>query len=188
MTGSPDLEAIHRAQRDAERLYARAEIELALDRTAAAIAARLGGINPLLLVVMHGGVVFAGHLLTRLPFPLQVDYVHVTRYHGGTEGSDLHWLRPPPDLLAGRTVLLLDDILDQGTTLAALVARCRTNGATGVYTAVLVEKDIARLSGPAHADFAALHAGNRYLFGWGMDYHHYLRNADGIYAVREDQR
>jgi len=188
MTDGLDLGAIRRVQQDAERLYARPEIELALDRTAAAISTRLGGINPLLLVVMHGGVVFAGHLLTRLTFPLQVDYVHVTRYHGGTEGRDLHWLRAPPDLLAGRTVLLVDDILDQGATLAAIVARCKSNGAAAVHTAVLVEKDITRQHGLAHADFAALHAGDRYLFGWGMDYHHYLRNADGIYAVREDQR
>ncbi len=188
MTDGTDLETIRRVQKDAERLYARAEIELAVDRAVAAISARLGGTNPLLLVVMQGGVVFAGHLLTRLTFPLQVDYVHVTRYHGGTEGRDLHWLRPPPDLLRGRTVLLVDDILDQGTTLAMIAERCKSNGAAAVYTAVLVEKDIARQRGPAHADFAALHAPDRYLFGWGMDYHHYLRNADGIYAVREDDR
>ena len=170
--------------RSADQLYSREEVEATLDRMAAEITDRLGDSDPIVLCVMNGGLIPSGHLLTRLDFPLRVDYVHATRYRGEMSGRDLHWLRPPEELLEGREVLILDDILDEGITLAAIVEGCRSQGATGVYTAVLVQKQHARSNG-FKADFVGLKAEDRYLFGYGMDYKGYLRNVTGIYAVAD---
>lgn len=184
----PTIEHIRRIQNGAEQVFSRAEIEQALDRVAAAITARIGASDPLLLAVMLGGVVPLGVLLPRLAFPLQVDYVHATRYLGQTSGSELHWLRKPDSSLGDRTVLLVDDVLDKGITLAEIVAACRAAGAREVLSAVLVRKRMANRPGLEDADFVALEADDRYLFGWGMDYKSYLRNGEGIYALADRDR
>ncbi len=173
-----------RALEEADLIFTPGQIEEALDAMAEAISARLGDCDPLLLPVMHGGLVPAGQLLPRLRFPLRVDYIHATRYRERTYGTDLQWVRHPTEPLAGRHVLLIDDILDEGYTLAALIDWCRSQGATEVLTAVLVYKTHGRGAG-LKADFAGLAAPDRYLFGYGMDYGGYWRNAPGIYALAE---
>jgi hypoxanthine phosphoribosyltransferase len=114
---------------------------------------------------------------------LQIDYLHATRYQDNTQGSELEWHRLPALSLHEREVLILDDILDEGATLAAVVAHCRAQGAARVLTAVLVDKRHERKVPGIHADFVGLRAVDRYLYGYGMDYRGYLRNAAGIYAV-----
>ena len=168
----------------AERLFDIATVERAVDVMAAAITAKLHDRNPLLLTVMTGGIVPAAMLLQRLDFPLQVDYIHVTRYGDKTSGGDIDWVRPPPDV-AGRTVLLVDDLLDHGVTLQAAVERCLEHGAAAVLTAVLFVKQIENRRGLATTDFHALETSDRYLFGLGMDYKHYWRNGPGVFAVPE---
>lgn len=168
----------------AEQLYDLATVERAVDAMAAAITASLHDKNPLLLTVMTGGIVPAGMLLQRLDFPLQVDYIHVTRYGDKTSGGEISWVKPPPDV-AGRTVLLVDDLLDHGLTLQAAVDRCLEHGAAEVLTAVLLVKQIEQRSGLSSTDFHALETSDRYLFGLGMDYKHYWRNGPGVFAVRE---
>jgi hypoxanthine phosphoribosyltransferase len=133
---------------------------------------------------MTGGVVLLGGLLTRWSFPLEVDYLHATRYRGGTTGGDrIHWLVRPQNSLSGRTVVIVDDILDGGITLAAIQDFCRGEGAEAVVSIVLVDKANPERDPAINTDFAALKAPNRYLFGYGMDYHEYLRNAPGVFAV-----
>lgn len=176
-----------RVLNDAECLYAASEVEQALDSLAASITRELGDQDPLLLVVMTGGFIFAGQLLTRLDFPLQVDYLHATRYHSGTIGHDVQWRARPKLSLQGRHVLVLDDILDEGHTLAAVLEDCRQAGAATVRCAVLVEKHHERKFGGIHADFVGLDVEDKYVFGYGLDYHEYLRNVPGIYAVREPE-
>ena len=169
----------------ADRLYTSGEVEAALDRLGGALADRVGDRNPVMLCLMTGGLVVAGHLLTRLPFPLSVDYVHVTRYHGQTQGGVLSWLVEPNTPLQGRSVVLVDDILDEGYTLDAIVQYCRSQGAEEVVSAVLVDKAHHRRKPGVQADYAGLQVGDRYVFGYGMDYKGYWRNAAGIYAVRD---
>jgi hypoxanthine phosphoribosyltransferase len=166
----------------AQPLYSQAEVERALDRLAVEIGAKLRTRNPILLCVLNGALIPMGHLLTRLDFPLRHDYIHATRYRGGTSGSELEWIARPKTSLAGETVLIIDDILDEGVTLAGIVDACRTAGAKAVYTAVLVEKRHARGNGFS-ADFVGLEVDDRYVFGFGMDYKGFLRNAAGIFAV-----
>jgi len=169
---------------DADVLYAQDEVEAALDRMAAEITANLSSKNPLLLCTMIGGIVTAGKLLTRLNFPLTIDYVHASRYRGDTRGADLHWIAKPTESIAGREVLLIDDIFDEGLTLKALIEYCEAEGAAGVHTAVLVEKKCTKQCNFG-VDYLGLHVEDRYVFGYGMDYKGYLRNAAGIYAVKE---
>lgn len=167
----------------AEQLYAEADIDQALDRMALSLREAVAGANPILMVVLNGALVFAGHLLPRLDFPLEVDYVHATRYRGALTGGELAWVAGPSLPVAGRTVVLLDDILDEGTTLAVLAETLRSQGATRVLKAVLVTKQRPRAQDLA-ADFSGLDVPDRYVFGCGMDYDGYLRNAKGIYALR----
>jgi hypoxanthine phosphoribosyltransferase len=170
--------------RDADCLHDRVAVERALDDMAQAVRARLDGADPVVLVVMTGGVIPAAGLLLRLDFPLRLDYVHATRYRETTSGGELSWKRRHEVPLAGRTVLVIDDILDEGYTLQAIVEHCRREGAARVWSAVLVEKRHDRGIGFI-ADFVGLTVEDRYVFGYGMDYKGYLRNAPGIYAVAD---
>ncbi len=168
---------------EADCLYTAEEVGAALDKMAQAITDKLFDRNPLVLCVLTGAIIPTGHLLTRLNFPLQLDYLHVTRYGDTTSGGKLDWLSEQNYSLAGRDVLIVDDILDEGVTLKAIVEHCNRAGAASVFSAVLVEKCHERKAGIS-ADFVGVQTEDRYLFGYGMDYKGYLRNADGIFAVK----
>lgn len=159
------------------------EVQGAIARLAEQISARLRDAYPLVLVVMGGAVVFAGQLLPRLRFPLDLDYVHATRYGAATQGGGLTWRVSPPQEARGRTVLLLDDILDHGQTLRAIRDQLLAQEATAVLSAVLVEKI---LSGdkPIAADFVGLRIPDRFVFGCGMDAKGFWRNLPEIRAMR----
>jgi len=156
---------------------------LAVRRVANEITARLAAANPLVLAVMGGAVVFTGQLLPLLAFPLDFDYLHVTRYGDVTTGGKLSWIVEPRVAVAGRTVLVVDDILDEGVTMAAIVERLRQQGAREVLSAVFAEKDLGRTK-PIAADFVGVHLPNRYVFGYGMDVKGAWRNLPAVYAVR----
>lgn len=177
------LKEIAAVYREADLLYTQTQVEAAYDRLAEQITKELNAHNPLVLCCMVGGIIPCGHLLPRLDFPLQLDYIHVTRYQGTIEGGRLCWRHRPTIPLRGRVVLVIDDILDEGYTLAALLEYCRQEGATP-YSAVLVDKRHSRKQGEL-ANFVGLRADDRYLFGSGMDYKEYLRNAPGIYALKK---
>lgn len=171
--------------READLLVGEAEVKAAIRRMAQEITAQLKESDPILLCVMNGGLIFSGQLLTRLAFPLEVAYIHATRYGQETSGSGLDWIVKPQLELKGRTVLLLDDILDEGVTLAAIAGYCRQQGAATVLMAVLVEKlHLRKITPGMRADFTGIEVGDRFLFGYGLDYKGYWRNAPGIYAVK----
>jgi len=170
---------------DADLLVTESEVTAAIGRMAEEITERLQEANPVLLCIMNGGLIFTGQILTRLLFPLEVDYVHATRYGHRSNGGHLHWTVKPQLDLRGRIVLLLDDILDEGVTLASIADYCRQQGAAEVLMAVLVEKLHLRKVAPGmRADFSGIEVGDRFLFGYGLDYKGYWRNAPGIYAVK----
>ena len=171
----------------AECLHDMQAINKALDKMGVEITEKLQDKNPLILCVMIGALIPTGHLLTRLNFPLEVDYIHATRYRGTTRGGDLHWLVEPRQSLKNRTVLIIDDIMDGGLTLAAIIDYCQQNGASDVYTAVMVNKVRKREEGvSSEPDFIGLNTEDKYLIGFGLDYEEYLRNAPGIYAVAKE--
>ena len=147
------------------------------------IVAAVGGQDPVVLCVMLGGLVPAARLLERFEFPLVLDYVHATRYRGGTEGHELVWKARPSTALGGRQVLIIDDILDEGVTLKGVIDYCREQGAGKVYSAVLVDKRHGRRKALERADFTGLEVDDRYVFGCGMDYRGSFRNLRAIHAV-----
>lgn len=178
-------EAANRILAESDLLVGEAEVVAAIERLAQEMTSELKEANPVLICCMNGGLVFAGQLLTRLSFPLQIDYVHATRYGHEINGVALDWKVRPQIDLRGRTVVLLDDILDEGVTLAAIAGYCRQQGAANVLMAVLVEKlHLRKVSPGMHADFSGIEVGDRFLFGYGLDYKGYWRNAPGIYAVK----
>ena len=176
------LEEIRSIEKNAELLYSAEKVEASLDRMASEIAVRLAGSTPVILCVMVGGLVTCGKLLTRLHFPLQVGYIHVSRYRNQTSGGDIAWLGKKPDNIAGRNILIVDDVLDQGYTMQAIVNFCHQSEAARVLTSVLLDKTIAREE-VISPDFTGFRIADRYVFGYGMDYKSFLRNAPGIYAV-----
>lgn len=178
------LEEIKHIQATADLLHSEREIEAAIDKMAQQINSALADSNPLLLCVLNGGIPTFGKLLTRLTIPLTIDSINASRYQNQTTGGSIDWLVKPETPLNGRTVLIVDDILDEGITLQAIIDYCREQGAAAVYSAVLVNKILDRQK-PLTADFIGLEVENRYLFGYGMDYKGYLRNAPGIYACKD---
>ncbi|MBK8971821.1 MAG: hypoxanthine-guanine phosphoribosyltransferase [Hahellaceae bacterium] len=178
-------ETLNRILQDADCLHSAADVEAAITRLAREITAQLSATLPLVYTVMNGGQLFAARLLLALNFPLEATYIHATRYRGDIKGGELHWKVPPADDLSGRTLLILDDILDEGATLQAIVNDCRNRGARQIYTSVLVEKRHDRkVDGLEPCHFVGLQVPDRYIFGYGMDYREYWRNAPGIYAVK----
>lgn len=156
---------------------------LAVRRVAAEISARLAASNPLVLAVMGGAVVFVGNLLPQLGFPLDFDYLHVSRYRDTTHGGQLAWVREPGSEVAGRTVLVVDDILDEGITLAGIRRYLLQQGATEVLTAVFADKNTGRAK-PVAADFVGVTLPDRYVFGYGMDIKGAWRNLPAVYAMK----
>ncbi|NOT14060.1 MAG: hypoxanthine-guanine phosphoribosyltransferase, partial [Methylotenera sp.] len=136
----------------AELIYTTQEIEAAIVKLSLEITQKLSHTMPVIICVMGGGVVFSGQLLTQLHFPLVLDYVHASRYQNATVGTTLDWKALPKLDLTDRTVLLLDDILDEGITLKAIKEQCLVLGAAQVLSAVLVEKELNHIK-PLEADF-----------------------------------
>lgn len=166
----------------ADCLVTAAEMETALDQMAATLTTQLAGKDPLVLCVMTGAVIVAGLLLPRLNFQLRVDYLHASRYQGATRGGELAWLHRPSAAIRGEHILVLDDILDEGITLEQVVRACHEDGAASVMSAVLVEKQRPH---QCQADVVGVVVPDRYLYGYGLDYKNYFRNAAGIFAVAE---
>jgi hypoxanthine phosphoribosyltransferase len=181
---SADLAA---ALAGAEVIHDRAAIDRAIASMAARIRDDYAGSVPVFLTVMHGGLPFAGQLaleLGALGQDLEFDYLHATRYRGAISGGELAWKHRPATPLRGRRVLLADDIVDEGHTLAAVRAWCEAEGAAEVRIAALTVKRHDRCVAGLCADYVGLDVPDRYVFGFGMDYHEQGRNLPAIYALR----
>jgi hypoxanthine phosphoribosyltransferase len=167
----------------AQLIHDRAALAAAIARIGVGIDRELDGAAAVFVTVMQGALIFAGQLATAITTPLAFDYVHATRYRGTTRGGELHWIKRPSTPLAGATVLLVDDILDEGLTLNAIRDFCLQQGAARVLLVVLCEKRHDRGVPGLRADFVGVEVPDRYVFGYGMDYHEQGRNLAAIYAV-----
>ena len=180
-TSHPSLAA---ALAGADLLFDRAALESVIVDMGRDIDAALDGERAVFLTVMNGALIFAGHLALAIRTDVEFDYVHATRYRGATSGSELHWLREPAVDLTDRVVLLVDDILDEGHTLKAVRDDCLRRGARRVLVVSLCTKQHDRLVDGIKADFNGVELPDRYVFGFGMDYHEQGRNLPGIYALK----
>ena len=167
---------------DAELIRSADEVQAAVRRVAAAINSALADQHPLVLSVMGGAVVFTGQLLPQLDFPLDFDYLHVSRYGNEQQGGKLNWKVAPRENVRGRVVLVVDDILDEGETLYAIRQRVMELGASKFYSAVFTDKENGK-DKPIRADFVGMALPDRFVFGFGMDIHGAWRNLPAIYAV-----
>jgi hypoxanthine phosphoribosyltransferase len=169
--------------RYADILHDALQVSAAYDQMARDIEQQLGDLNPVVLAVMVGGMIPAAQLLHRLEMPLEIDYIHATRYRSGLQGHELEWRIRPKDELRGRHVLVVDDILDEGHTLGAIMTTLRELETASVRSAVLVNKVHDRRVEGVQADFSQLQVPDRYVFGCGMDYKGWYRQLPAIYAV-----
>jgi hypoxanthine phosphoribosyltransferase len=179
----PDVRESWAFLEESDLISSAAEVEAAIGKLANEILAKFKDRYPLVLTVMGGAVVFAGQLLPRLRFPLDLDYIHVTRYGAATTGGSISWRVEPPEGVRGRAVLVLDDILDGGHTMCAIRDRVLELGAESFHCAVLVEKILAKEK-PLAADFIGLRIPDRFVFGCGMDAKGHWRNLPEIRAMR----
>lgn len=158
-------------------------VSTAFDRMAKQLHERLAESNPVFLPVMMGGLFTASEILKRLDFPFQMDYLHATRYRNEIHGGELIWKVMPSIDITDRVVVVIDDILDEGHTLAAVQRALHAQAPAEVITAVLVQKNHDRRAPEVEVDLVGLETDDRYLFGCGMDYKGYLRQFPAIYAV-----
>ena len=170
----------------ADCLYSSEQVDTAIEKIAEEIQKAHSNDNPIVVCILNGGMVLTGQILPRLEFPLEVDYIHATRYRDNVGGEELSWISGPHCDPKDRTVILVDDILDEGTTLAGIIDYYKKAGAAKVVSVVLVEKKRERKVNII-PDFVGLKVPDRYVFGYGMDYKGYWRNAPGIYAEKEEQ-
>lgn len=174
---------------NAEELYDKDTVQAAVSRMAAALNDRYGNSArqefPLVLGVMGGAVVFTGNILPQLTFPLEFDYIHVSRYGDEDQGGKVVWKVVPRPTVSGRTVIVLDDILDEGETLAHVKERLLEMGAKEVIIAVFCDKDIGKVK-PVKADLVGITIPNRFVVGFGMDAYGYWRNLPGLWAINPD--
>jgi hypoxanthine phosphoribosyltransferase len=180
----PDLKQAWAFLENSDSIAGAEEVQAAVRRVASQIEQRLSSAYPMVLAVMGGAVVFAGQLLPLMRFPLDFDYIHASRYGVATRGSGVDWKVSPPGLVQGRTVLVLDDILDHGQTMSAIRTRLLETGAKEFFCAVLVEKTLG-MKKPIAADFVGLTIPDRFVFGCGMDAKGYWRNLPEIRAMKE---
>lgn len=176
------FEEIVEVRKTAELIHDEDAMQEIYDALAEQISESLSDSRPLLLPVMLGGLYLCGQLMSRLDFPLEIDYLHATRYRDKLQGDDLYWPVSPSDKISGRTVLLIDDILDQGVTLSGIIENLKMSGAVDIQSVVLCSKQCSR---PLEVDvtFKGVNVPDRYVFGCGMDYKGYWRNLPQIYAV-----
>ena len=173
-------------KRKSECLFSEADVEDALTKMALEIELNLSKKLPVFVTVMNGGLITTARLVNKLRFSLEMDFLHVSRYGKDVFGSDLEWHAKPSTQLRNRCVLIVDDILDEGVTLREVVAYCKAQGASEVFSAVLLKKNNVRALTDVSADFVGLEVEDRYVFGSGLDLKGYLRNVPGIYAVPEE--
>jgi hypoxanthine phosphoribosyltransferase len=180
----PDLKQAWAFLENSDIIASAEEVQAAVRRVASEIEARLASAFPIVLPVMGGAVFFAGQLLPLMRFPLDFDYIHASRYGAATRGAGVDWKVSPPGLVQGRTVLVLDDILDHGETMNAIRTRLLELGAKEFHCAVLVEKRL-NMKKPIAADFVGLTIPDRFVFGCGMDAKGYWRNLPEIRAMKD---
>ena len=183
MTGNLD-QTEARLPDTVEQLLSLVEIDVALDKLAAELNQRYAHKSLTVVSIMTGGLVTTGHLLPKLSMKVTLDYLHVSRYRQQTSGTDLQWHRYPHTEFREQAVLLVDDIFDEGITLAAVKDYYHQQGASEVITAVLLTKNHHRQQTQYVPDYSALTVRDAYVFGFGLDYEGHWRNLPGIYCFK----
>ena len=182
-----DLDKAHEILVEADCLYPAEQVEEAIELMAEKIIPDYELKNPLVLCVMKGGAFTACAVLKYLHFPLEFDYLQITRYRNTTEGGELEWIIKPSTVIKNRHILIVDDIFDEGITLEEVIKYCEAESALSVKVAVLTRKLHQRALQLPAVKYIALDVPDRYMFGCGMDYQGYFRNMNSIYAIGKSE-
>ncbi len=165
-------------------LIAKKDIVQSIEKLAATINKDFMGQDVVVLCVMTGGMVFCSHLLTHLSFPVRFDYVHISRYGDKDHGGQLRWIKEPNLNLDGQNILIVDDMIDEGVSLTEVVNFCLNKNPRSVKTAVLLNKEKPRKHNDiVEPDYHGFAIEDKFVYGFGIDYKHYYRNAENIYLV-----
>jgi len=183
ITINEDLAQIKSIWHSAKCLYDENSVERSIVQVANKIADDYSSKTPLLIGLMKGAMVFMGRLLTRLPLPLHTDFCHATRYQGEVKGGDIVWKHYPSLPVKDRHILFVDDIFDEGKTLAGCVAWARAQGAASVESVVLVDKQHDRKTSGHRPQYVGLQVPDEFVVGYGMDYKDYFRNVNGVFSI-----
>ena len=178
---------IEKTLRNSECLISSIEVAAAYQRLAAQLNLHYAGLNPIVMVVMNGGLIPAGQLLTHLTFYHRMHYIHASRYRDNEGTNELDWKFKPDVSIAGEHVLLIDDIFDEGITLKTIVEELGKENPLSIESCVLLNKEHDRKVADFDVDFVGINVADRYVYGCGMDFHGYLRHLPGIYAIKEDK-
>ena len=178
---------IEKTLRNSECLISSIEVAAAYERLAAQLNLHYAGLNPIVMVVMNGGLIPAGQLLTHLTFYHRMHYIHASRYRDNEGTNELDWKFKPDVSIAGEHVLLIDDIFDEGITLKTIVEELGKENPLSIESCVLLNKEHERKVADFDVDFVGINVADRYVYGCGMDFHGYLRHLPGIYAIKEDK-
>ncbi len=183
----PDFSEAKKLHENTECIFDKKVVEAAISKVAEQMNEVLADKMPVLLCVMNGAVIFMVQLTTQLNFPLLIDYIHVTRYQGGIEGREIHWVAEPNIDLKDRVVVVIEDILDGGLTLSAVKNFCLEQGVSEFFSATLINKERPREEGGLEkCDFVGLNIEDKFLIGYGLDFQGFFRNDPGIYVVNTD--
>ncbi|MDR0934155.1 MAG: hypoxanthine-guanine phosphoribosyltransferase [Burkholderiaceae bacterium] len=172
-----------------EQICTPEQVQAAVAKIAAELNDRFNNLEPgsfpLFLGVMGGAVVFSGQLLPHLTFPLEFDFIHVSRYGNEDHGSEVIWKVIPRQNVMNRVIVVLDDILDEGETLAHVQRRLLDMGAAKVLLAVFADKQLGAKK-PVTPDHIGMTLPNKFVIGFGMDIEGYWRNLPDIRALTVD--
>lgn len=180
-------EHAHLDERLERILFDQTTIRECIAEMGARITADYAGKDLTIVAVLQGGVLFLADLIREIRLPLRMDSISVASYHGGTSSSGTVTFHQNhlPDV-ADRDVIVLDDILDSGRTLAAIMDRIRGEcRPRTLRSAVLLSKRITRAV-PVEADYRGFEIGDEFVVGYGLDYRGEYRNLPMIGVLKRE--
>jgi hypoxanthine phosphoribosyltransferase len=178
-----DLKDAVEVRENSHEIVSATDIVGALDCMASDVTLMLSDQNPLVIAVMRGGAFTAVELCHRFNFPYEFDFIHITRYGKALTGGDLNWKVLPSSDFQNRTVLVVDDVLDEGITLKEIHSALERCGVSKIYFAVLVKKKLKSSVERMYVDFVGVEVEDVYIFGCGLDYKGYWRGLKALYAL-----
>lgn len=158
------------------------QIQAAVDRIAQDIDRELSGKDPLFVCLLNGSYVFAADLMRALSFTAEISFAKVSSYTGMQSSGSCQSLIGLPENIAGRSVVLVEDIIDTGKTMQYICSDLRQNGVTDIKIATMLFKPKAfEFSYPI--DYVGFEIGNDFVVGYGMDYNARGRTLKDIYQL-----
>ena len=170
---------------NSDLIFSASQIKAAVEAMGLELESKIKDKNAIIVCVMNGGITLTADLSRSMDCDVRFDYIQVARYRDKTVGGSLHWLKEPQLPLEDQTVVIVDDIYDEGYTMEELVSYCEKHGAKEVISAVLLVKKKSTPQAGSKPDVHGLEVTDRYVYGYGMDYKGYLRNVPAIYAISE---